>query len=139
MIRYLKLRQLFHTNQHVCLYRFYGGMFKILPMPILGPAMQYGKLIKWHVKPGDLVPTYGLIADIVADSMTIVDGEQSEVEIELQEEMYLVKCFCLEGDTLKAGEPLALLCEEESDFNEVSDLDLTFLLLDNLQVSLHFI
>lgn len=85
-------------------------------MPQLSPLMTKGKLLKWYAKEGEAIKAYELIIDMIPDKLT---GEGAEIqpvmEIELQEEMYIAKCFCSEGQEIEGGTPLAILCELEED------------------------
>mmetsp|Transcript_3475 Transcript_3475/g.3623 ORF Transcript_3475/g.3623 Transcript_3475/m.3623 type:complete len:158 (-) Transcript_3475:434-907(-) len=106
----------------------FEGAVRLFPMPQLSPHMAVGKVLKWHAKEGEMIPAYGLIADIRPDQLTdplektLQDEKQSDMELELQEDMFIVKIICAEGEETKGGAPLAILCELEEDMNEAKNL-----------------
>lgn len=83
-----------------------------------------GKLLKWYAEEGAIIPAYELIADVRPDQLTEIkelDGN-ADMELELQEEMYIAKYLCSEGQDVKGGAPLAILCEMEEDIEEAKKL-----------------
>jgi pyruvate/2-oxoglutarate dehydrogenase complex dihydrolipoamide acyltransferase (E2) component len=100
----------------------FEGSVRLLPMPHLSPHMASGKILKWHAKEGGMIPAYELIADILPDQLTEILDERPEMEVELQEEMYIAKLFCTEGQEIKSGAPLAILCEMQEDIETARGL-----------------
>lgn len=101
----------------------FEGAVRLLPMPQLSPHMVSGKLLKWHCKEGEMIPAYGLIADVRPDQlMEEKDANHTDMELELQEDMYIARYLCNEGQEMKGGAPLAILCELEEDINEAKIL-----------------
>jgi len=70
-------------------------------MPSLGADMEFGKLLEWHVKPGDLVKR----GDIVA----IVDTSKAEIEVEIFEDGVIDELVVSEGTRVPVGALLATL------------------------------
>ena len=74
--------------------RNYAGAVRVLPMPRLSPSMTTGIITQWHCKPGDFLPTYGLLFDVRPDELVAVKLEEephTEMEVESTDEMYFVK------------------------------------------------
>lgn len=125
MSKISKVLKRFLTIQRSEFPRFEGAV-RLLPMPQLSPHMAIGKLLKWHAKEGEMIPAYGLIADIRPDQLTdpleLQDVKQIDMELELQEDMFIAKYLCAEGQEIRGGAPLAILCELEEDMNEARSL-----------------
>jgi pyruvate/2-oxoglutarate dehydrogenase complex dihydrolipoamide acyltransferase (E2) component len=100
----------------------FEGSVRLLPMPHLSPHMANGKILKWYAKEGGMIPAYELIADIQPDQLTEILDERPEMEVELQEEMYIAKLLCTEGQEVKSGTPLAILCEMQEDIETARKL-----------------
>jgi pyruvate/2-oxoglutarate dehydrogenase complex dihydrolipoamide acyltransferase (E2) component len=119
-------RETFRSRKfRACLSRCYHGAVYILPMPRLSPMMLEGTVVKWHTKEGDAVQKYSLIADIRPNELTKVqtsDEGPPEMEIELQDDVFVAKLFATEGQKVPAGYPVALLCESREDIAEVKNL-----------------
>ena len=87
--------------------------------------MLEGTVTKWHANVGDQVEKYSLIANIMPNELTKVRTSEEgppEMEIELQDDLYVAKIMAKEGETILAGFPLALLCEYQGDIQEVENL-----------------
>jgi pyruvate/2-oxoglutarate dehydrogenase complex dihydrolipoamide acyltransferase (E2) component len=68
------------------------------------------------MKPGSVIPKYGLFADILAHGLYNVDKEKPvSMELELQDELYLAKMFVEPNTAVPVDAPLALFVEEEED------------------------
>ena len=102
----------------------FEGSVRLLPMPQLSPHMISGKLLKWYAKEGAIIPAYELIADVRPDQLTELKelDERADMELELQEDMFIAKYLCHEGQEVKGGAPLAILCEMEEDIEEAKKL-----------------
>ena len=103
----------------------FQGSVRLLPMPQLSPHMVNGKLLKWYAKEGEMINAYDLIADVRPDQLTELTEaaiENPDMELELQEEMYIAKILCPEGEVVKGGVPMALLCEMEEDIEQARSL-----------------
>ena len=102
----------------------FEGSVRLLPMPQLSPHMISGKLLKWYAKEGAIIPAYELIADVRPDQLTELRelDERADMELELQEDMFIAKYLCHEGQEVKGGAPLAILCEMEEDIEEAKKL-----------------
>eukprot|EP01041_Mallomonas_annulata_P004740 gene4740-9412_t len=86
---------------------------RILPMPCLSPSMTSGRIDKWHINSGDVLNSYDLLLDVIAEDLTNTGhAESSVLEIEIQEPMILVKILCKEGEDAKPGKPIAILCDD---------------------------
>ena len=102
----------------------FEGSVRLLPMPQLSPHMISGTLLKWYAKEGAIIPAYELIADVRPDQLTELKefDERTDMELELQEDMFIAKYLCHEGQEVKGGAPLAILCEMEEDIEEAKKL-----------------
>ena len=72
-----------------------------------------------------MINAYDLIADVRPDQLTELTEaaiENPDMELELQEEMYIAKILCPEGEVVKGGVPMALLCEMEEDIEQARSL-----------------
>lgn len=85
----------------------------ILPMPKLSPSINSCKLVKWYVKEDTTLSLYDLICEIETSSLTQTQNEFeiSKLDIEIQEECFIAKLLCKEGDIIKPGYPLAILVD----------------------------
>ena len=81
-----------------------------------------------------MINAYDLIADVRPDQLTETVGERPDMELELQEEMYIVKFLCHEGQDVKGGSPLAILCEMEEDIVEARKLEVRLMRFLNTSV-----
>jgi pyruvate/2-oxoglutarate dehydrogenase complex dihydrolipoamide acyltransferase (E2) component len=91
--------------------------------------MLEGTVVKWHTKEGDKIQKYCLIADIRPNELTKVqtsDDGPPEMEIELQDDLFVAKLFAKEGQQVPSGYPVALLCESHEDIAEVRNLKVRF-------------
>mmetsp|Transcript_17914 Transcript_17914/g.29960 ORF Transcript_17914/g.29960 Transcript_17914/m.29960 type:complete len:161 (+) Transcript_17914:57-539(+) len=92
----------------------------VLPMPKLSPTQTASgvttKLIKWHVQNNMYLDAYSLICEVETDALT-GDGSNAvhQLDIEIQEDCYVAKLLCHEGDSLQAGMPIAICCDEEDE------------------------
>lgn len=112
----------------------FEGSVRLLPMPHLSPHMNTGKVVKFHAKEGSMIPAYELAVDVIPDRLTEVAEETPVMEIELQEEMYVAKYLCSEGEELKSGAPLAILCEMEEDIEQARQLTVSVIAACYLQI-----
>jgi len=72
-----------------------------LRMPSLGADMEYGTLVRWHVKPGDAVRR----GDVVAE----VETQKGVFDIDIREDAVIGELLVAEGTRVKVGGPLAHL------------------------------
>lgn len=106
---------------------------KFLPMPKLSPTMTSGRVEKWYVVPKDLVRSYQLVLEISTVELTQsardrknYDAEVSLMEIEiLEDDMYVAKLIATEGQEIKSGAPIAVLCEHSEDIPSVAAAKVT--------------
>jgi pyruvate dehydrogenase E2 component (dihydrolipoamide acetyltransferase) len=122
------LRSFGHIRQSIVSRRSssYAGVIRVLRYPQLSPTMQFGRIVKWNGKVGDLIPTNGLIMEVEAFSLTKTESSDttSLLEIELQEEMYIAKLLRQEGSSLiNIGTPVAIFCEEKDDLRHFLNFD----------------
>ncbi len=75
-------------------------------MPALSPTMETGKLVKWHVKEGDLVRSGDVIAEIETDKATM--------EVEAVDEGRIAKLLVAEGtEHVPVNQPIATLLTDD--------------------------
>lgn len=84
----------------------------------------------FHAKEGGFIPANDLIADIEVDNLEKVELDNKEtsrrvLEVEIQEDVHVVKYLHKEGDLVNCGLPLALLCELEEDIEQAKKLEVT--------------
>eukprot|EP00127_Corallochytrium_limacisporum_P006873 Clim_evm88s236 gene=Clim_evmTU88s236 len=83
-----------------------------LDMPALSPTMQEGKIVKWHIQPGDAVSVGDVIYEIETDKATM--------EVEASDDGVLAKIMVQEGgDAVPIGTCVGLVVEEGEDINDV--------------------
>ncbi len=98
------------------------GVIRVLKMPQFSPTMSNGVINKWHIQEGAFVNAYELILDIDANSLKKFELDKNvTLQVEIQEDMYLVKQLKEEGNCLNIGEPLAIFCEEKEDFDYLNE------------------
>ncbi|BAF70043.1 2-oxo acid dehydrogenase subunit E2 [Nitratiruptor sp. SB155-2] len=77
--------------------------YKIV-MPVLSDTMDKGKLIKWHVKEGDVVHK----GDVIAE----VESDKAIMEVQTFKDGVVKKLLVKEGDEVPVKEPIAILDTE---------------------------
>jgi pyruvate dehydrogenase E2 component (dihydrolipoamide acetyltransferase) len=70
-------------------------------MPALGAGMDVGRIVAWHVKPGDVVHR----GDIVA----LVETDKANIDVEVFEDGVIEQLLVDEGTKVPVGTPLALI------------------------------
>ncbi|MEZ5655832.1 MAG: pyruvate dehydrogenase complex dihydrolipoamide acetyltransferase [Sphingobium sp.] len=84
-----------------------------IKMPALSPTMEEGTLAKWLVKPGDVVSSGDLLAEIETDKATM--------EFEAVDEGTIAQILVDEGtEGVKVGTVIAILAEEGEDAKSVA-------------------
>ena len=76
-------------------------------MPFLGAEMEFGRLVEWKVKPGDLVKKQDIIA--------VVDTDKAAIEIECWQSGVVEKLVVEPGAKVPVGAVLALIREASQD------------------------
>lgn len=76
-------------------------MAQTFTMPKFGMTMEEGKVIRWRKQPGESVTMGEVLLEVETDKAVM------DVESDLAGEV--LKHLATEGDTLKCGEPLALI------------------------------
>jgi pyruvate dehydrogenase E2 component (dihydrolipoamide acetyltransferase) len=71
-----------------------------VPMPSLGPDMDYGRLMKWKIRPGEEVKKGQIIA--------VVETTKSAVEIESYRDGMVLDLLGKEGEEIHVGSPIAI-------------------------------
>ena len=105
-------------------------------LPNLSPSMQCGRVLRLHVKEGDLLPAYGLFADVETQELTEGSRKSVQLEIELQDELHVAKLFTPPSSCeVPVGTLLALLTEDIEDIPHIRTIQSDDLqLLDNKAV-----
>ena len=73
-------------------------------LPSLGSDMDEGKLLAWHVQPGDTVKRGQVVA--------VVDTSKAAVDVEIWQDGTVAQLLVLPGETVPVGTVLATLLEE---------------------------
>ncbi len=76
-------------------------------MPRLDPLMEEGKIVEWRKHEGERVEK--------GEVIVIVEGEKTTFEVESQYSGTLTKILRREGETVKVGEPIAVIGEEAAE------------------------
>jgi pyruvate/2-oxoglutarate dehydrogenase complex dihydrolipoamide acyltransferase (E2) component len=74
------------------------------------------KLCKWKIKEGDDINAYDIVCEVETEHLTNWDGpdaHSTKLEVELQEDACVAKLLAREGDVVKAGQPIAILCDSD--------------------------
>ena len=93
----------------------------LLRAPALSPSTTTLRVLRWHAKVGELLPAYSLLCDVTTSTLTKSQSilsakeEDTELNIELQEELIVARKYVEAGAIVPVGTPLALLCEDEAD------------------------
>ena len=90
-------------------------MATIVKMPKLGTTMTEGTIIKWLKSEGDLVKKGEIYVEIQTDKVNIED----EAEIS----GVLRKIIAKEGETVKVGDPIAIIAEEDEELPDLENVD----------------
>jgi pyruvate dehydrogenase E2 component (dihydrolipoamide acetyltransferase) len=80
-------------------------------MPRLSPTMEEGVLAKWTKKVGDKIAPGDVIAEVETD--------KANMDFPLEDEGVLLKLLVGEGDTVKLGDPVAILGEAGEDVSKL--------------------
>ncbi len=96
---------------------------RLLPMPKLSPSMLSGTVQRWLISPGTLTKPYQLVLEISTESLLKIGMKKEVMDVEIIEDLYLSKILVKEGQSIKVGSPLAIFCEEESDIDAASQLE----------------
>ncbi|HVT87764.1 MAG TPA: 2-oxo acid dehydrogenase subunit E2 [Tepidisphaeraceae bacterium] len=82
---------------------------KVVPvlMPQVGNSMEEGTIIKWHVKPGDVIKLGQIIFEI--------DTDKASVEIEATQEGRLSKIVQQVGAVVPIKQPVAFIADNDAD------------------------
>jgi len=84
-----------------------------LTMPRLSDTMESGTLLKWNVSAGDEVSAGDSIADIETDKATM--------EMQVYDDGVVAKLLLDEGETVDVGTPIAVLAEDDENWQEVAE------------------
>lgn len=80
-------------------------------LPSLGSDMDEGKLLVWHVQPGDTVKRGQVVA--------VVDTSKAAVDVEIWQDGIIAELLVQPGETVPVGTVLATLLEEGEDASSV--------------------
>ena len=96
---------------------------RVVRMPSLSPTIKSAKLLKLHITEGQLVSPYDLCFEVLAKGLTSQSTtDESWMEIEVIEDMYVAKMLCIPGEVLEVDSPIALLCENKEDIQNIHSL-----------------
>jgi pyruvate/2-oxoglutarate dehydrogenase complex dihydrolipoamide acyltransferase (E2) component len=94
--------------------RFVSYLFR---GPQLSPTTTSVNILQFHAKIGETVSPYGLLCSLNASNLTQTssDVEISTLDIELVDELVVSKIFVQPGESVKVGQPIAILSELDDD------------------------
>ena len=78
----------------------------VVNMPSLSPTMEVGTIGKWLCKVGDEIKAGSAMAEIETD--------KASMTFEAQDEFYIAKLLCDEGQEVKVGQPILITVDDES-------------------------
>ncbi|HJV01825.1 MAG TPA: dihydrolipoamide acetyltransferase family protein [Burkholderiaceae bacterium] len=81
-------------------------------LPSLGSDMDEGKLLAWHIQPGDTVKRGQVVA--------VVDTSKAAVDVEVWQDGTVAELLVQPGETVPVGTVLAILLEEGEDASAVA-------------------
>ena len=89
--------------------------------------MLSGKVSKWLSSPGKQVKLYDIVAEIDTETLTEEANKVGKFEgtttmlLESQEDVFIQRILVKEGEQVKVGTPLAVVCEFEEDLDSLKD------------------
>lgn len=95
----------------------------VFRMPSLSPTMRTGKILRYHAGEGDVIPAHGLIIDVETNELIEGSSKPIQLEIELQDELYLAKILIPASKSASVNAPLAVLTEEHYDLPALQSLE----------------
>jgi pyruvate/2-oxoglutarate dehydrogenase complex dihydrolipoamide acyltransferase (E2) component len=96
---------------------------RLLRMPSLSPTMKSGRINKLYLREGVGVTSYDLGFEITTTGLTMTEtAEESTMDIEVIEDMFVAKIFTKEGEVLNVDSPIAVLCDSEEDVAPVAQM-----------------
>lgn len=74
-------------------------------------------LVKWHVEENMQIDTYALVCEVETSSLTddVRCKDVYRLDVEIQQDCYIAKILCREGDLIQAGFPIAICCDDEEE------------------------
>lgn len=119
---FLKLRLVKSAMVHAMLSKQFFRTLRIVVMPKLSPTMNHGKLIKLNLKENQSVSSYEKIMEVSTSSLLNTSVEESVMEIEIMEDMFVASLCAAEGQELAVGCPIAVLCDNAADIAKVQSM-----------------
>ena len=87
-------------------------MVEVIGMPKLGLTMEEGTISEWYKAEGESVNK--------GDLLFAVETEKVTNDVECESEGVLRKIIAQEGDTVKCGEPVAIIADSTEDISSVN-------------------
>lgn len=94
---------------------------RIVVMPKLSPTMSHGTIVNMTLQPKQIVSSYDKIMEVSTHSLLNTSEEQSTMDIEVMEDMFVAKVMVKSGQQMKVGTPIALLCDNEEDIEKAEN------------------
>lgn len=102
------------------------GPIFVLPLPALSPTMKEGVISKFYQNEGGKIKSNSLIMDLNVPSLVESDRDKIfNMEIELQDELYLSKIIKPLGLSITVDEIVAILCEDEKDLETSANFNIS--------------
>jgi len=89
----------------------------VVNMPSLSPTMEVGTIGKWLCQVGDEIKAGSAMAEIETD--------KASMTFEAQDEFYIAKLLCDEGQEVKVGQPILITVDDESLVSSFSSFTLS--------------
>ena len=82
-----------------------------------------GKILRFHAGEGDVIPAHALIIDVETNELIEGSSNPIQLEIELQDELYLGKILARPSKSVSVNTPIAILTEERDDLPVLQSLE----------------
>ena len=105
--------------------RFLKGKVMVFTMPCLSPTMTNGRILELKIPIGSSIESYQHFMTVSTNTLTKLQSDINNnnqiMEIEIMEDdYYVVKYLVNINDTISINDPIAYLCENKEDIDEVT-------------------
>jgi pyruvate/2-oxoglutarate dehydrogenase complex dihydrolipoamide acyltransferase (E2) component len=92
--------------------------------------MTHATIQTWHIQPGQEVHSSQLILEVSTRNLTEDTNEEHLLDVEIHEDMFVAKIIGQPGDSLPAGAPLALFCDNAEDIRKADSFDVSDMMVN---------